>query len=186
MFATIEQIIRQNQMLGHHWFDKGTKRFFSSRVLPKVYAGRYFITSEVAPYADNVKRYTIREAHKDGKISTLGDFQAYKTRPQAIAALKRHIANNRYAPLMWIMKKLKAGDFVTCDGEGPEIFRAIYVDHNKQYCTLIRDSSELHGTEPISKLHKVKNVKTITITKWVKAWRRSLSRQKTGRQLSRP
>jgi len=86
-FTSIHEIKQANKELGGHWFSADTMRFFGSRVLPTVYGGRYFITSE-----DNFQRteklYTVRQAQPNGDIDTVGDFQAYATRAEAVKAIK--------------------------------------------------------------------------------------------------
>lgn len=79
-YVTLAQVKRHNQAIGHHWFESGTMRFFRSRVSETVYPGGYFVTSEQGP--DGVRRYSVRQC-VDGSISTVGEFQAYRTAAQA-------------------------------------------------------------------------------------------------------
>jgi hypothetical protein len=65
-----------NEDLGHHFFERDTMRFFNSKVVSGLYAGRFFITSERAPHA-NAAKCTIRQAMPSGSIQTVGDFQQY-------------------------------------------------------------------------------------------------------------
>lgn len=86
-YGGIEYIKTHNYALGQHFFSEGAMRFFSSRILPAVYGGRYFITSE--RFDHNTPRYyTIRECI-NGHIETVGQFQEYATRGQAVTAIKR-------------------------------------------------------------------------------------------------
>ncbi len=85
-YTNIRQIEAANAKLGHHFFEDATLRFFKSRIGSTIYSGRYFITSERGP--DDVRRYSIREAHDDGRIKTLGDFGAYDTSAQAARAIQ--------------------------------------------------------------------------------------------------
>lgn len=86
-FTNIGEIKEANRELGGHWFNADTLRFFGSEVLPTVYGGRYFITKE-----DNFQRtkklYTVRQAQPNGDIDTVGEFQAYATRAEAVKAIK--------------------------------------------------------------------------------------------------
>lgn len=86
---------RANRNIGHHWFDPSTIRCFRSRVSERLYAGAYFVSSERCPY---VRRYTVREANADGSISTVGDFQQYRTRAAAIAAIRTMLTCEPPAP----------------------------------------------------------------------------------------
>ncbi|KKK71007.1 hypothetical protein LCGC14_2918230, partial [marine sediment metagenome] len=45
-FKTIAQVKAANRTLEHHWFDRGTLRFFDGRVLGGLISGRYFVSSE--------------------------------------------------------------------------------------------------------------------------------------------
>lgn len=85
-FYTISEIKDANRAIGNYWFTKDSMRFFNSRVLPVVYCGHYFISSE----QDGTKPrfYTIRFAMSDGSIETVGDFQQYSTAGEAKKAIK--------------------------------------------------------------------------------------------------
>ncbi len=87
-YRGISGIREANRDAGFHWFDADTLRFFGSRISEASFDGRYFVTSE-----DNFDRsarlYSIREAMSDGQVDTVGDFQEYATRAQAIAAIAR-------------------------------------------------------------------------------------------------
>lgn len=91
-YKDMSEVIRANEKRGDNWFDVDTKRFFRSRIGRTLYGGRYFVTSEqfVAPMAgdDGPRRYSIREVMPDGAINTVGEFQAYTTRADAIRAIK--------------------------------------------------------------------------------------------------
>ena len=87
-YSSIQAIAKANAGEDRHWFEPGTKRFFGSRILPTVYDGRYFITSEKRPHSNDPRRYTIRIALENGSIETIGDFQQYRTRAAAVRAVK--------------------------------------------------------------------------------------------------
>jgi hypothetical protein len=86
-FTHIGEIRYENQRAGYHFFSPDTMRFFGSRVLPTVYGGRYFITVE-DDFSGTKRLYTIREAQADGSVDTVGEFQAYETRAQAVKAVQ--------------------------------------------------------------------------------------------------
>lgn len=97
MFYTIEQIKRANAQRGHYFFERGAMRFFNSRILPTVYGGAFFITSE-KDHWDGPRLYTIRQCLPNGEIETIGKFQQYETAAQArkaIHALLRYRTNQR-------------------------------------------------------------------------------------------
>lgn len=87
MYEDIDQIKKANHDAGQHFFAPDTMRFFRSHVLDGVYAGRYFVTSEIGP--DNRRAYSVREALDDGQIKTVGEFQAYTDARYAIAQARK-------------------------------------------------------------------------------------------------
>ena len=93
MFYTMEEVKAANKAMGRYWFSPGAMRFFQSRAGSELYGGKYFVSSERKPrtgFHDRYpRRYTIREAHLDGKITTVGEFQQYSTRNAAISGIKR-------------------------------------------------------------------------------------------------
>ena len=77
-YSTITEIKKANRNAGQYWFSKDTLRFFDSRVEPKVYGGRLFISSEQFHGSDGYsdpRKYTIRLCDDEGHIQTVGDFQ---------------------------------------------------------------------------------------------------------------
>lgn len=87
MTRLIEKIKAENELNGRHFFDKRTVSFFKSKVLPTVYGGKYFITSEVNP--DGAKKYTVREAVDGGRlIRHIGEYHAYTSKSQAKDAIR--------------------------------------------------------------------------------------------------
>jgi hypothetical protein len=88
MFS-IDAIKRANAESGFYFFSPDAMRFFSSRVLPTVYAGRFFITSERRGFTDYGRAYTVREFMPDGSIEEIGEFGEHNTAAQARAAIKR-------------------------------------------------------------------------------------------------
>lgn len=73
------------------WFEPGAMKFFKCRLgNGKVYGGKYFVTSEhnSSSYYNYPRMYTIREIRPDG-IDTVGEFQAYDTKREAISDIKK-------------------------------------------------------------------------------------------------
>lgn len=69
-----------------HFFDRSSMRFFNSRILPKVYRGVYFITSEKHRETDP-RLFTVRMS-LNGSIETIGKFQVFDTAREASAFIK--------------------------------------------------------------------------------------------------
>ena len=73
-FKTIADVRAANKAIGNNWFDRGTMKWWKSRIESSLIAGRYFITSEDEFAIDGrqPKRiYAVREAQTDGSIKTL-------------------------------------------------------------------------------------------------------------------
>jgi len=84
-FWSVDQIKQTNARLGHYWFTPEAMRFFDSRILSRVYGGRLFVSSERFD-DESPRRYTIRAVANDGSVSTVGAFQQYGSRREAITA----------------------------------------------------------------------------------------------------
>ena len=86
---TIQEVIRHNKEIGHHFFDKGTMEFFNSRIESELLYGRYFITSEWIGLEGFPRKYTVHYyTTETGNITTVGKFQAYDTLESAIQAVE--------------------------------------------------------------------------------------------------
>ena len=91
-YTSINQIISEAERAGSHFFNEATLRFFNSRIQSKIYGGCYFITSERDTYRDsNPRFYTIRKYEGGLGIETVGEFCQYKTKTQAVSAVKKLI-----------------------------------------------------------------------------------------------
>lgn len=91
-FSNMTDIKTANRELGHHFFDADTMRFFRSRVESDVIGGRYFITSEQYESSTGERaprRYTVRVAKNNGDVDTVGEFQAFSTKAEAVAEARR-------------------------------------------------------------------------------------------------
>ena len=89
-----------------HWFDRGTMRWFGSRVGSTLYAAgerRFFISSEQYHSPAGIGRawqgrrcWSVREAMPDGGIETVGEFGGYGSwaaARAAIAAIQRGVVS---------------------------------------------------------------------------------------------
>jgi hypothetical protein len=95
-FTSVDQIKRANKAIGNHFFDKDTLRFFDSKIEPRIYAGRYFITSE--QFDDSGPRlYSVREAEESGRVKTQASRLKSKTEAEDTinALLRSHVANTK-------------------------------------------------------------------------------------------
>jgi hypothetical protein len=88
VYSNMEDVKRANRQIGNHWFDPETVRFFRTRICSELIAGAYFITSEQYS-AGALRLYSIRRAQPDGTIETIGDFQQYRSKAEARAAIRR-------------------------------------------------------------------------------------------------
>ena len=84
-----------------HWFDAGSKRFFSSRVATYAYRGAggvFFVSSEQDKYNNGVRRYSVRQQKESGDIRTVGDFQQYNSRDAAHRAARGYASGELALP----------------------------------------------------------------------------------------
>ena len=91
IWSGIGLIKMANEECGQKWFSPATLKFFGCRVSSTIYGGRFFITSELGPSG---RKYSIRQADKDGCIDTVGEYGGYDTRQKAISALRDIIKGN--------------------------------------------------------------------------------------------
>jgi len=88
MYTDISEIKYKNQMAGRFFFSKDSMRFFKSRILSTIYKGSYFITSEANGFNDDSRSFTVQFASKNGDIDTVGGFNRFKTKQQAVKFIK--------------------------------------------------------------------------------------------------
>lgn len=87
MYTTITKIKQANKKAGGSFFDRGTMKFFNSKVESGVIKGKYFITSEKYEFF-NPKRYTIRKITSTGSIDTIGNFCQFNSKRMASDYIK--------------------------------------------------------------------------------------------------
>lgn len=92
----IRLLAERNAEAGYHWFKPDTRRFFGSRVASYGFcspdgARVYFVSSEYTGFSSQRPRaYSVRVGDLEtGKVDTIGEFNGYATRAQAVAAAKR-------------------------------------------------------------------------------------------------
>jgi hypothetical protein len=92
--STMRQLINLNKNNGYHFFDKGSMKWFNSRIHSDVYGGCVFVTSERRGW-DRPREYTVRIVHANGSIETCSSFGQYSSRYQAHEAAK-HLIQHGY------------------------------------------------------------------------------------------
>lgn len=99
--ADIDRIMAANRAAGHHFFDADALRFFNSTIHPRVYAGRYFITSEFYD-EDHPEGFSLRASLDNGHVASIGEFQGFASLEEAedalIVALGRGQIETRFDP----------------------------------------------------------------------------------------
>lgn len=89
---TMASIRACNRERGHHWFERGTMRFFNSRVGRSVYQGRggiYFVSGERYDERQPL-RFSVRKFNpRDCSVDTVGDFQKFGFQSAAADEAKR-------------------------------------------------------------------------------------------------
>ena len=91
-FLTLAAVKQANAAADHHFFDRDTMRFFSSRALGPVMGGRFFITTERRGFDDYGRGATIRCALNSGSVETVGEgLNEYGTPDAARRAIRAAI-----------------------------------------------------------------------------------------------
>lgn len=93
-FENVESVRKANKSIGHKWFDTGSMNFFNSQVngADKLINKRFFISSEQfipSRGPAEPRMFIIRIVSPNGEIDTYGEFQAYSTKGEAIAAARK-------------------------------------------------------------------------------------------------
>jgi hypothetical protein len=94
-FETIDDVRITAKNRGSHWFEPSTMRFFKSRVgrPGTIYKGVYFVSSEQFDH-NSPRLYSIRKVtctHNVFDISTVGEFQGFKSSSSAIHHIKYYL-----------------------------------------------------------------------------------------------
>ena len=88
-FSDVREYYERQRPEGH-WFDAGTLKCFGCR-LPKIAyetnAGVLFVSSEL-DFSGERRYYNVRRQSVNGDIKTVGKFNDYRTRAEAINAIK--------------------------------------------------------------------------------------------------
>lgn len=89
-FLNVKEVRIANNSIGHHWFTPASMRFFNSQVTgsDKLINKRFFISSEQFDFNSD-RMFTIRLVKPNGEVETYGEFQAYKTKKEAITAARK-------------------------------------------------------------------------------------------------
>lgn len=96
-FSSVPQMKVAVSNAGSHWFDKGTMKFFNSKVETGILQKRFFISSERMELSEP-KKYTIRYFVRDNDATpaldchTVGEFQQFETLKGAKDYLKEYLA----------------------------------------------------------------------------------------------
>ena len=87
---------------GRHWFDRGTMRFFKTKLPRVAYANNtrevaFFVTRETGP--EMPSRYSVRKYDfRTRNIETVGDFNSWVSREDATANAKALAEFNQVLP----------------------------------------------------------------------------------------
>lgn len=82
----IDNVIEANKAAGGTFFENRTVLYFSNKVLPTMYGGKYFISYDIME--DEGKRYSVRLALPSGLIKLVGDRHAYASKSEAKEAIR--------------------------------------------------------------------------------------------------
>lgn len=83
--SSIAELKALNEANGGCWFDKGSMRFFNSRIESGIIKGKYFITSEQSPH--DSRKFSVRSFDDRGDIDTIGEFCTLATKADAKAVI---------------------------------------------------------------------------------------------------
>lgn len=84
---TMADVMRNNKEAGLFWFSPACMRFFKSRIESELIGGKFFISSEQSG-EDAPRLYSIRKYNPETRgIETVGEFQGFKTRQDALYAI---------------------------------------------------------------------------------------------------
>lgn len=106
----IEDIVRHNIQIDQYFFDKAAMRFFSSRILPTVYDGRIFVTSEQDTHENGAwngeRRYTVREC-VNGQIKSRSEHGAFASAQDAKNAARELAAASELRTIFCSLEEMQ-------------------------------------------------------------------------------
>lgn len=82
---SIAELKRLNESNGMCWFEKGSMKFFGTRIESGIIKGKYFITSEQPPHGP--RKFSVRSFDDTGNVDTVGEFCDYDSKREAIEAI---------------------------------------------------------------------------------------------------
>lgn len=89
---TLEEFKTFSKQIGNYWFSAETLSFFESRIHDFDEDNGLFISSECGPFGHGPRMFTLRKADfQTGRVSTVGEFQKFKTLSEARTAFKKVI-----------------------------------------------------------------------------------------------
>jgi hypothetical protein len=84
--TSIAELRELNERNGGCWFERGSMKFFGTRIESGIIRGRFFVTSEQPPHG--ARKYSVRKFDNKGRIDTVGEFCGYSSRREALAAAR--------------------------------------------------------------------------------------------------
>lgn len=85
---TIADVKRVNKEKGYHFFDKETMKFWGCKIESPLYKNMCFVTSEL-DFSGERRYYNVRQFNPETcHINTIGQFNLYTKKEQAIAVAK--------------------------------------------------------------------------------------------------
>lgn len=88
-YTTMADVKAANKAVGGSWFSAENMRFFNARIESGLIGWKYFVTSERFDYGNEHPRlFTIRAAMPDGSIETVGKFQEFSSKGDAVEIAK--------------------------------------------------------------------------------------------------
>lgn len=88
-FNNIDQVERLNEFTGRHFFSEGALKFFSGKIYPTIFRGRFFVTSEKPPHGS--RSYTVRMAQVDGGVETILDHCGFSSKKSAEKFIEKNL-----------------------------------------------------------------------------------------------
>jgi hypothetical protein len=89
-FATIEDVQRANEAIGHTWFDKASTEYHGSKVETDVIGGHYFVESQYAELGnhDSGRTFRVVAVAPDGGMQYLRSGEKFDSVDAAVAYIE--------------------------------------------------------------------------------------------------